>query len=183
MSKKETVEQTVEKFLRFNEKEILFRKIDGQYWVALKPICQALNVSFKRQHENLQNPEHFLHGLSTDQGMVGSDGSERKMTSLPEFYFYGWLFEVNGKSAEYKQYKWKCYEVLYDYFNGTITKRSTVLEEQHSERNEAIELRKGLREHPNYLRLKEIEGNTTVLNRKLKQLDADLLAGQTEMNL
>ena len=177
-----TVEQTVDKFLRFNDKEILFRKIDGQYWVALKPICEALNVNYHRAQQNLREDE-FLSEPCASQHMVGADGSSREMISLPEFFIYGWMFQLNAKSDEYKQYKWKCFEVLHDYFNGTITKRASILENQHNERKEAITLRKNLKAHPDYLRLKEIEDNTTARNKRLKQLDHDLLSGQTQIEL
>ncbi|MEM8568318.1 MAG: hypothetical protein AAGF85_17790 [Bacteroidota bacterium] len=36
------------KFLEFNGKTIVFLAIDGEYWIALRHICEALNVSARR---------------------------------------------------------------------------------------------------------------------------------------
>lgn len=177
------MEKQIEKFLEFNEKEILCRKIDGQWWVAIKPICTALKISYKSQHENLTNKDHFLYQLSSDQRMVGQDGRERKMFSLPEFYIYGWLFEANAKSEEYKLYKWKCYEVLYDHFNNVITKRSRLLEDQEANKQLKSDLICKLEETKEFKQLQHVERKLKQFPKALKALDADLKAGQTKADL
>lgn len=41
-----------EKFLKFNGKNIVFLSIDGTYWIAIKPICDALNIDADRSIKN-----------------------------------------------------------------------------------------------------------------------------------
>lgn len=119
----------VSKFLEFNGKALVFLAVDGQYWIALKPICEALNVSWKRHHANLLEDPIFGQ-LSTEQGMVGADNKVRKMVSLPEKWVYGWLISIQSASPELQQYKKLCYEVLDEYFHGTITGRKNLLREK-----------------------------------------------------
>ena len=57
-------------FLEFNGKSINFLAMNGEYWIALKPICDVLGVVWKKQHEKLQNGEDIYGELSTDQGIV-----------------------------------------------------------------------------------------------------------------
>lgn len=48
-------------FLEFNGKNILFKSENGVYWVAVKPICEALNVVYTGQLKRLKN-HHFFRG-------------------------------------------------------------------------------------------------------------------------
>ena len=84
----------VSKFLEFNGKTLMFLSVDGNYWIALKPICEALGVSYKRVHENLL-ADPVYGQLSTNQGMVAADGKVRKMTSFPEKSIYGGFSNCN----------------------------------------------------------------------------------------
>lgn len=120
------MEKDLKKFLEFNGKSIYFLAKDGQNWVALKPICESLNVNWNRQFQNLKEDD-FLGQLFAEQQMVGADGRIRKMISLPEKWVYGWLFSIRSESTELKNYKVKCYELLYDYFRGAMTERLQLL--------------------------------------------------------
>jgi hypothetical protein len=64
------MKQSIKKFLEFNGKDILFFYIDGQYWVSLKPICEALNVQWVRQFKNLK--EHKILGQLLSNQLVSS---------------------------------------------------------------------------------------------------------------
>jgi len=66
------MKKKVSKFLEFNGKSLVFVDIDGEYWIALKPICEALNVSWKYQQELLLKNEIFGQ-LCREHGMVGAD--------------------------------------------------------------------------------------------------------------
>jgi hypothetical protein len=106
------MEKSVRKFLEFNGKTIYFLSKDGDYWVAIKPICEALKLEYTRQFKNIKEDD-ILGQLLAEQPMVGADGRTRKMTSLPEFYIYGWLFSIQSASKDLRKYKWECYRVLY----------------------------------------------------------------------
>ena len=72
------MKKDIKKFLEFNGKTIYFAAADGQYWIAIKPICEALNVDYIRQFKNLQI-DKILGELLSEQTMVAADGKLRKM--------------------------------------------------------------------------------------------------------
>ena len=45
-------------------------------------------------------------------------------------YIYGWIFSLRSESIELQNYKRTCYELLYNYFHGTITNRKELLLER-----------------------------------------------------
>lgn len=169
--------ESIKKFLEFNGKSILFLHIDGQYWVAVKPICEALDINYKYQHEFVTKDE-ILGQLSRNFGMVGADNRLREMTCLPEKYIYGWLFSLNSSSPSLQEYKLKCYDVLYDHFHGSITKRQNQLLDKVSTHNEILVLEKKLRENSEFLKLEDLKAKEMRIGKSLKQLDFELLNDQ-----
>ena len=101
----------VSKFLEFNGKTLLFLTVEGKYWVALKPICEALGVDYLCVFKNTKKNPIFSEVLSL-QLMVAADGRFRKMSSLPENWIYGWIMQLQSKSPELLQYKKLCCKVL-----------------------------------------------------------------------
>ena len=92
------------KFLEFNGRNIYFLAVDSTYWIAIKPICKALNVNYNRQFKNLK--EHKLFGgLYTIQNLVASDNRIRPMIALPEKYIYSWIFQIKSNSPDLIQYQ------------------------------------------------------------------------------
>lgn len=123
------MKKDIKKFLEFNGKTIYFLAVDGQYWIALKPICEALNVNWNRQFQNLKEDKNLCQQFA-EQQMVAADGKLREMTSLPEFYIYGWIFQIQSDSEELAAYKWECYRILYEHFHGSIAGRKELLSEK-----------------------------------------------------
>lgn len=120
---------STKKFLEFNGKSIHFLATDGQYWIALKPICEALNANWKYQHEKLKK-DKILGQLSREIGMVAADGKLREMTSLPEYLIYGWIFKLESNSEGIEEYQWDCYRILYEHFHGSILGRKELLSQK-----------------------------------------------------
>ena len=120
------MEKDLKKFLEFNGRSIYFLAKDGQNWVALKPICEALNVDWINQFKNLKEDETLSRVLSK-QTIHDASNRLQEMVCLPEKWIYGWLFSIRSESAELKLYKVKCYELLYDYFRGAMTERLQAL--------------------------------------------------------
>jgi hypothetical protein len=116
----------VSKFLEFNGKTIYFVASDGVYWIAVKPICEALNVEYTRQFKNIKKDEILGPALAT-QPMQAPDNQLRNYAALPENLVYGWLMQIQSSSPELQKYKWECYQVLYNHFHGTITGRKELL--------------------------------------------------------
>ncbi|MFL9835021.1 phage antirepressor N-terminal domain-containing protein [Chryseobacterium terrae] len=117
------------KFLQFNGKTIFFQSYDGNFWIALKPICEVLNVNYNRVFQNLKTDKIFSQ-LFAIQQMVGADNRLRNMVCLPEKFIYGWICSLQSDSEDLQNYKLECYEVLFNYFHGTITGRKELLKQK-----------------------------------------------------
>jgi len=173
------MKQQVSKFLEFNGKTLVFLAVNGEYWVALKPICEALNVEYTRAFKNV-TADAIFGQLLAEQPMVGADGKTRKMISLPEKWVYGWLISIQSASPELNQYKKLCYEVLNDYFHGTITGRKELLSMKAKAQVEIDRVMNGL--GPNdAITIDRASKVINQVNARLRALDGDVL--EEERNL
>jgi hypothetical protein len=123
------MKQNIKKFLEFKGKNIYFLDIEGTYWIAVKPICEVLEVDYIRQFKNLKN-DIILSGVLSNQTMHDTTNRLQNMVCLPEKYVYGWLFSIQSSSEKLKEYKKECYEILFDYFRGSFIQREKILEEK-----------------------------------------------------
>lgn len=171
------MENKFEKFLEFNGKTLLFLTKDGKYWIAIKPVCEALNVDYIRQFKNIKE-DKILGAALSNQTMQAEDDQPRNWASLPEKFFYGWLFSIKSDSSELEEYKWKCYEILYDYFKGSITKRMEVLKEKTLANIEIKKLEEALLESKEYKDLQEYQKIHKEANSKLLKLDKEIITQQ-----
>ena len=67
------MKKEIRKFLEFNGKLIYFLAADGQYWIAIKPICRALGVDYVRQFKNLKEDETLAPALSKQTMQASED--------------------------------------------------------------------------------------------------------------
>lgn len=169
----------VSKFLEFNGKTLMFLAANGQWWIALKPICEALGVSYKRAHENLL-ADPIYGQLSTNQGMVAADGKTRKMTSLPEEFIYGWIMQLQSSSPDLIQYKLECHRVLYNHFHGTITGRKELLAQKAKAQREMDEVMNSLTPE-NALKFQRAKKTKDQVTAQLRELDGEII--KEEMDL
>ena len=49
------MKQSIVKFLTFKGKTLLFLAKDGVYYVAIKPVCEAIGVDYIQQYKNLND--------------------------------------------------------------------------------------------------------------------------------
>ena len=161
-------------FLSFNEKTIYFKEVGNEYWIAIKPICEALNVDYIRAYKNISEDEN-LSQLLSEQTMVGADNKNRKMVCLPEKYIYGWLFSLRSKSEALKQYQMKCYEVLFNYFNGAIIGRKKLLEKQADTQKKIERVEQELKSNPQYLQLITLKQESEQIKQYLKKIDKQII--------
>lgn len=167
------MKKSTAKFLEFNGKSIHFLAIDGKYWIALKPICEALNVDYIRQFKNLQE-DKILGELLSEQTMVAADGKMRKMICLPEFFIYGYIFSIQSQSEELQAYKLECYRILYEFFHGAIVGRKELLTEKAKAQLEKDACMNTLDPDVAY-RLQQAEKKLNQVNRELRDLDLEVI--------
>lgn len=168
------------KFLEFNGKNVYFISKDGTWWIAIKPICEALGVDYEQQRKNLKT-DKLLDGAPCNHTVHDSSGRLQKMVCLPEFFIYGWIFKIQSKSQRFLEYQWKCYELLYNHFHGTLTGRSAFLKEKTLAEIEIEKLEKQLLETPEFKRLSELKAKIKQANKASQRLDKLHIAEQMEL--
>ena len=96
-------------------------------WVPVRPICEALGVSFQGQLEKIK--EHpILSSILSIKRMVAADNKNREMQCLPIRYIFGWLFTIHPSNVNEDasniviRYQQECYNELFKYLsNQTIS--------------------------------------------------------------
>ena len=122
--------QQIVKFLEFKGKNIVYLSANGAYWIAIKPICEALNVDYVQQFKNLREDDMFISALCKYTMQIPPDDQKREYVCISEEYVYGWIFQIRSESIELKAYKKECYHILYNHFHGTITRRRELIKER-----------------------------------------------------
>ena len=161
-------------FLSFNEKTIYFKEVGNEYWIAIKPICEALDINYNRAYQNILEDEK-LSQLFAKQQMLDTLGRSQEMICLPEQYIYGWLFSLRSKSEALKQYQMKCYEVLFNYFNGAIIGRKKLLEKQADTQKKIERVEQELKSNPQYLQLITLKQESEQIKQYLRKIDKQII--------
>lgn len=174
---------THDNFLSFNGKNIVFINNEGNYWIAIRPICDALNVDYAAQLKRLKNDVILgsVYAKHTMQVPYLAEKKDpvfqgRKMISLPEMYIYGWIFSINSKSEELIEYKKTCYETLYKHFHGTITGRKDLLIKRDSVDKDIALLKEEMKgQDENYKKLKKLESKRKAISEQLNNIDKTVI--------
>ena len=93
----------------------------GDILIPIRPICDALGVSYERQYRKVCDDE-FLSSVVALRATTGADGKKYEMVCLPLQYVFGWLFTINPANVSeearpaVKRYRLECYDALYDHF-------------------------------------------------------------------
>lgn len=96
---------------------------NGEMWVPIKPICEALGIVTDTQVRKLKEDE-ILNSVTTLRVATGADKKQYEMVCIPFKYVFGWLFSINPKNVapEAKEtvlaYRKECYDVLYNHFTA-----------------------------------------------------------------
>ena len=166
-----------EKFLEFNGKNIVFINVEGIYYIALKPICEALEVDYIRSFKNAKNDAILGSVLSEQTMQVSKNGKKqgRKMTCIPEKFIYGWLFSLKSDSKELISYKKTCYDLLYDHFHGIISNRKEILLERNATAEEIFQIEEELKQDEKYKKLQNLQSKKKTLNSQLGIMDKEMI--------
>lgn len=169
---------THQKFLEFNGKNIVFLKVDGSYWIALKPILDALKMDADRSIKTLKNDPILGPERSIQPVQVSKNGKKqlRNMTCLPEKFIYGWIFSLRSESKELIEYKKTCYNLLYNHFHGTIINRKELLVRRSDVITEIYNLKKSLKDNDaSYKKLQKLVQERKAISAQLNSMDSKIV--------
>lgn len=100
-----------------------FRQDDGVF-VALKPIVEAMGMSWQGQHDRVNRDPVLSKGVRVIRIPFGRGGAQ-DATCIKLDRLNGWLFGIDSsrvKDAEVRQrvilYQEECYDVLHSHFMG-----------------------------------------------------------------
>jgi hypothetical protein len=160
----------VDKFLAFNGKTIFSLAQNGTWWIAIKPVCEALGVQYVRCYKNIKGDPILSRALS-NQTMHDASGRLQEMAALPEFYIYGWIMGINSDAPGLNEYKWECYRVLFEHFHGLITGRKELIKQKAANAVSIGHLENRVSATPDAQELGKLRGIQKVIDRSLKQMD------------
>lgn len=112
-------------------------KQDGSARIAVKPICEAIGVSYGSQYNKLNADRELFNCLDIE--MVAEDGKTRPMLTVPAETLNGWLFgisrkkvkpEVAGLLLEFQRF---CFNAINEAVSGNANAEVVVLLRQHIE--------------------------------------------------
>lgn len=112
---------------KINGVNVLTIEQDGEVFVPVRPLCEAMGIDFARQKEKIEHDEILASTIGV-RPTVAADGKQREMFCIGLRYVYGWLFTINPKNVApearetVSRYRRKCYDVLYEHFTGAITR-------------------------------------------------------------
>lgn len=172
--------QSIERFLEFNGKTLLFLAKDGTFWIAIKPVCEALNVQYVQQFKNLKVDPILGPALCKHTMQVPGD-QLRNMVCLPEYLVYGWIFSINSPSPELLEYKKQCYEILFNFFHGSITRQQELIKQKALIQKELGSLEADLVQDERFLRYQDLKKDERKLGYAIKDWWEDQVDDQLEL--
>lgn len=98
---------------------------DGEVFVPIKPVCDAIGIDVDAQRNKLNADESF-NSVTAIITATGADGKRYEMYCIRLRDVYGWLATINpGKVAPeareaVARYRRECYDVLYEHFTGSM---------------------------------------------------------------
>lgn len=100
---------------------------NGQVYVVMKPIAEALGLEWSAQYRRILRDEVLsVVAIMATQVLPGDD-QIREVMALPIDFMNGWLFGITASKIrlEYRepliQHKRECYRVLFEHWHGKQT--------------------------------------------------------------
>jgi hypothetical protein len=170
----------VKNFLEFEGKTLLFKSVDGTLWIAIKPICELIGVDHSAQLKSIKRDPILGSAWSVQTIQVPSD-QPRNMVCMAEKFIYGWLFNIQSDSPDLLIYKWKVYEILFDYFQGSISGRNQLLEEKTRDKLRIEQIENSLMEDERFQEYMALKCGLNYHNKKLRDFDRRIITQQLSL--
>jgi len=116
----------------FAENEITVIEANGVRYVALKPLCEILGLSWSAQYELIHRDPVLQKEVFVLRGQT--NGGTQDMVTIPIDFINGWLFKIpasrytGARRETIIKYQNECYQALNDYFRhgGAINPNITL---------------------------------------------------------
>ena len=118
--------------VKVNGQDILCPSENGENFVAIKPICNALGIDPQKQFERIKNDRKLKDVYTVSVYAPDPTGRNQQMFCIPLKYIFGWLFSIDESKVNeenrdnFIRYKDECYEVLYNHFFASVKKQLEV---------------------------------------------------------
>lgn len=116
--------------ISFHGSELITLKVDDVIYTAVRPIVEALGLSWGSQQRKLENSKEKFNCYHMTT--VAQDGKNREMLCIPIKKLNGWLFGLNPNKvrADLKErlenYQEECFLALWDYWTEGVARRDEV---------------------------------------------------------
>lgn len=111
--------------INFYDSEIITVMVDGEIFVAARPIIEAIGLDWGTQQTKLRSNSKKFN--CRDIPTVAKDGKERKMLCIPLKKLNGLLFTINPEKIPREEtrkkvelYQEECFTALYDYWHSGV---------------------------------------------------------------
>ena len=125
--------------ISFHDSELMTLKVDDVIYTAVRPIVEALGLSWGSQQRKLENSKEKFS--CTHMKTTGNDGKTYEMLCMPLKKLNGWLFSINPEKVRADlrekviQYQEECFEALYNYWHFGKAERKTTVDQRTGLRN------------------------------------------------
>ena len=162
---------------KINGIDIVTVEHDGEIYVPIIPIREAIAANYASQFEKLQTDDIFSDSVVLLRGITAADGKQYETLCLPLRLVYLWLGTLNqmNVSADAREnvraYRLVCARVLYDHFAGAATRQ----QEQNQVERTLLDRKAAA--------LESIAGHKKGIaddNAEIRKLDEQLLKLQSE---
>ena len=108
-----------------NKQKIQVLVENGNEFVPIRPICDALGIDAKSQRDRIKR-DQILSSVGVTMTSTGADGKNYEMTVLPLRFIFGWLFTIDSNLVKEEsreavvRYQLECYNALYNHFKSYV---------------------------------------------------------------
>ena len=146
-------------FIEFNGKKIWYFRENGEIFIIVSSVCEALNVDYEHQRRFINDDPILGSAPCIYTVQVPGDTQKRKHFCIPEEYVYGWILQIRSDSPALLEYKKECYHVLYCHFHNIVIKQTALYRELSNERKKILNFED---------KISTAEGYTDYLNAKMR---------------
>jgi hypothetical protein len=86
---------------------------DSGIVIAIKPICDNLNLDYESEKSKILNNKHYPYSHSSHL-IEERPGRFIESICLPEVEIYGWILKLKSNNQQLHDYQMECHDVLYN---------------------------------------------------------------------